>query len=189
MEMRNHWWSVTETKNGLIKLLWRRAICVCRWNETTFLLEFSRERCRVLPLGRRTLAGSSSAAEALGVLVSSKLSVSQPWQQRCQQLLGCLERIRISGLKRSSTSKQHWLDHTASSFGLPERVIHNLQQIQQKIVNMVMGMKPWEKRLRDLGFFRPHKRQFQGTGQQPACTYKEEKTEAGSLQWCLIGGW
>lgn len=66
-EMGNHQWSVTETKTRLTKLLWRRAICVCRWNEKTFLLKFNRERCKVLSLWRRTVAGgSSSAAEGPG---------------------------------------------------------------------------------------------------------------------------
>lgn len=34
---------------------------------------------------------------ALGVPLSSRLSMRQPWQQRCQELLGCMNRIRISG--------------------------------------------------------------------------------------------
>ncbi|KAF4789298.1 hypothetical protein TURU_152539 [Turdus rufiventris] len=82
----------------------------------------------------------------------------------------------------------HLIGHTAASFGLPEQVIPNLQQIQRKIVNMAMGMKPWEKKLRDLGFFRPQKRQLLGTGQQPTCIYKDEQTEPGSSQCCLTGG-
>lgn len=105
-------WGITSdlwlTKNELTKLRWKRAICVCRWNETTFLLKFHRERYKVLPLWRKTLAGGSSfALETSGVPVSSRLSMSQPRQQRCQQLLACMRWIRISGLKWSSTSTQH----------------------------------------------------------------------------------
>lgn len=60
---------------------------------------------------------------------------------------------------------QRLLDHTASSFGTPEKDIHEQKRVQRGTTKMVMGLKqlPYEKRLRDLALFSPQKRELQGT--------------------------
>lgn len=161
MEIGNPWPSVTRTKNGLPKILWRRAICsVYRWNETT-----GTELQSPAPGKEDT----DRWGPAPGVLVSSKASRSQPWRAaKVPRAPGCMYRNRASRwreVKWSSPSTQHLLDHTASSFGTPEKDIREPKRVQRGTTKVVMGLKhlPYEKRLRDLALFSPQKRELQGT--------------------------
>lgn len=126
-----HYTDSNKELDSPIFVIWRQLDRQEEFTKTN-LLKFSMDKCEVLPLGRSSplqwywLVGSSSAVKAL---VSNKLSMIQPWQQKHQQYLGSMNRNRASRLGEAiiplySALVRPYLEHCIQ-FWLPSTRKHS----------------------------------------------------------------
>lgn len=147
MEIGNHQRSVTRIKNGLPKCVKGQFAMFLHRMRQQEPCEIHRERCKVLPLGRRTLTdGEQLCCKGSGDPASNTWAV---W-------VG----TEIVDWRNISSPSNQPLDLTASSFGTSEQDIHKMQWVQLTTSKMAMGLKlqSYEKRLRDLGLLSSQER-------------------------------
>ncbi|KAK4806781.1 hypothetical protein QYF61_005577 [Mycteria americana] len=140
------------------------------------LIQFNKGKGKVLPLGRNnpryqymlgaTQLESSSAEKDLGVLVDTRLNMSQQRAlatKRANGILGCIRRTVASSTGESTSGV---LCPVLGSTVQERHAI--LETVQQRAMKMIKGLEhlSYEERLRELGLFSLEKRRLRGGSHQ-----------------------
>ncbi|GAB0204351.1 mitochondrial enolase superfamily member 1 [Grus japonensis] len=146
------------------------------------LMKFNKDKCKVLHLGKHnprvqhrlgsTRLGSSSVERDLGVLVDSKLNMSEQCAavaKKANRMLGCTNFFITSRDKEviiplySMLVRPH-LEHCIQFWSLLCKKDVDRERIPRRATKMIKGLGnvPYEERLRELGLFSFEKRRLRG---------------------------
>ncbi|KAK4816693.1 LOW QUALITY PROTEIN: hypothetical protein QYF61_020401 [Mycteria americana] len=162
------------------------------------LMKFSKDKCRVLHLGKHnpggqhrlgsTQLGSSSVERDLGVLVDNKLKMSEPCAavaKKANRMLGASTRASPAEIKKSLSHSTQLLPHLEYCVLfwslLRKKDVDRMERVQRRATKMIKGLGslPYVERLGELGLFSLEKRRLRGdlitTFQYLKGGYKEDE--------------